>query len=104
PPAPRFSPADPSTLPRRSPGQSITASPPPDRSGPPPGAQPPAETQGDRANRIRGDLADFQLGQREARAATPEVHHSNGLPRREPGQNQGPGPAEGPSGAEAGPA
>ncbi|HEY2242561.1 MAG TPA: ATP-binding protein [Streptosporangiaceae bacterium] len=110
PPVPRFSPADPSTLPRRSPGQSTTASPPPDQSGPPPaaqplpGAQPPAETTGDRADRIRGDLADFRLGQSEAQAAAPAVPHSNGLPRREPGQNQGPGPAEGPSGAEAGPA
>jgi hypothetical protein len=110
PPVPRFSPADPSTLPRRSPGQSTTASPPPDQSGPPPaaqplpGAQPPAETTGDRADRIRGDLADFRLGQSEAQAAAPAVPHSNGLPHREPGQNQGPGPAEGPSGAEAGPA
>jgi hypothetical protein len=99
PPAPRFAPADPSTLPRRSPGQSTTASPPPDRS-----PQAPAETPGNRADRIRGDLADFQLGQREARAATPAGDHGNGLPRREPGQNQGPGLAEGPSGAEAGPA
>jgi hypothetical protein len=106
PPAPRFSPADPATLPRRSPGQSTTASPPPDHSGP----QAAAEAPGARADRIRDDLADFRLGQREARTATPEVHHSNGLPRREPGHhpgpgpNPGPGPAEGPSGAEAGPA
>ncbi|HEX4255891.1 MAG TPA: ATP-binding protein [Streptosporangiaceae bacterium] len=104
PPAPRFSPADPSTLPRRSPGQSTTASPPPDQSGPLPAAQPLAETTGDHADRIRGDLADFRLGQREAQAAASALPHSNGLPRREPGQNQGPGPAEGPSGTEAGPA
>ncbi len=104
PATPRFSPADPSTLPRRSPGQSPTAGPPPGQSGRPPAAQPLAETPGDRADQIRGDLADFRLGQREAQAATPAAPHSNGLPRREPGQNQGPGPAEGPSGAEAGPA
>jgi hypothetical protein len=110
PPAPRFSPADPSTLPQRSRGQRTTASPQLDQPGlqpgPRPGPQPPAETTGDRADRIRGDLADFRLGQREALAASPAMHHSNGLPRREPGQNPGPGPgpAEGPSGAEAGPA
>jgi hypothetical protein len=117
PPAPRFSPADPSLLPRRSPSRSTAVTPPPG----PPGPPPPAEAPGDRAGRIRDDLADFRLGQHEARSARPEVHHSNGLPRREPGQSlepgqspepepgrepgqhPGPGPAEGPSGTEAGP-
>jgi len=55
-----------------------------------------------RADRIRGDLADFRLGQREAQAAGPALPHSNGLPRREPGPT--PGPAEGAAGPEAGPA
>jgi hypothetical protein len=98
PPAPRFAPADPSTLPRRSPGQRTSEAPPPAH------ASPPVEPAGARADRIRGDLADFRLGQSEARAATPEVHHSNGLPRREPGQNLGQDPAGGTPGPEAGPA
>jgi len=102
PPAPRFSPADPSTLPRRSPGQNAAVSPPPDQPGPPAPAETP-EAAGVRAGRIRDDLADFRLGQREARSATPEIHHSNGLPRREPGGTLGEGPDGGPPAADAEP-
>jgi hypothetical protein len=102
PPAPRFSPADPSTLPRRSPGQSTAVSPPPDQPGPLAAAEAP-EATGARAGRIRDDLADFRLGQREARAVTPEIHHSNGLPRRDPGGIPGEGPDGGPPATEAEP-
>jgi Histidine kinase-, DNA gyrase B-, and HSP90-like ATPase len=82
PPAPRFAPADPSMLPRRTPSRGAAAGPPPSTpplSAPPlstplASPQPPAETPGTeaptaRADRIRDDLTDFRLGQNEARAA-----------------------------------
>jgi hypothetical protein len=82
PPAPRFAPADPSTLRQRTPSRGAAAGPPPSTpplSAPPLSAplaspQPPAETPGTeaptaRADRIRDDLTDFRLGQNEARAA-----------------------------------
>jgi hypothetical protein len=97
PPAPRFSAADPSTLPRRTPGQATAVSPPPARLS---GGLTGAEAPDSRADQIRAELADFRLGQREARATAPELHHSNGFPRPNPDQQ----PTDGQKGTEADPA
>jgi hypothetical protein len=130
PPAPRFAPADPSTLPQRTPSRNSNAAPPPRPAASPaaspaarPAANPAAEPEPPtaRADRIRDDLADFRLGQREARAAgpgpasppvppapppvppappapgppsAPELHHSDELSRRNAEQDEGPGAAE----------
>jgi len=96
PPAPRFSPADPSTLPRRTPGQATAVSPPPTPLSP---AATGAEAPDSRADQIRAELADFRLGQRDARATAPELHHSNGFSRPNPEQ----GPADRQGGTEAEP-
>jgi hypothetical protein len=47
-----------------------------------------------RADRIRDELADFQLGQREAQAAAPRPS-SNGIRPRDGEQEDGPNPTEG---------
>jgi len=125
PPPPRFAPADPSTLPQRTPSRAATASPPPR-----PAASPEPESSVSRADRIRDDLSDFRLGQREARSAapgptppapasppappsttpsapppsspgaTPEIHHSDDSGR--PNGVEGERPGEGPGGSQAG--
>jgi hypothetical protein len=107
PPAPRFAPADPSTLPRRTPSRGSTGSPPPGEPPlrapsahpQPPAEKPETEPPTSRAGRIRDDLADFRLGQREAQAAgpapTPGPHHSNEFDRRNGEQDEGPGAADG---------
>jgi hypothetical protein len=128
PPAPRFAPADPSTLPQRTPSRGAAPGPPPSApppsapppSAPPPSAPPPAagtpetEPPASRAGQIRDDLADFRLGQREARAAgpapRPEFHPSDEFGRRNGEQGEGPSaadgmparPAEGDAGSQAG--
>jgi hypothetical protein len=98
PPAPRFAPADPSTLPQRTPSRDAAAGPPP--SAPPPAAGTPETGPPTfRAGQIRDDLADFRLGQREARAAgpapRPEFHPSDEFGRRNGEQGEGPSAADG---------
>jgi hypothetical protein len=74
PAAPRFQPADPAALPRRMPGKPAAAGgmPVPGQAARPtppvPAAGEPSES---RADRIRDELAGFQLGQRAARAGEP---------------------------------
>jgi hypothetical protein len=92
PPAPRFAPADPSMLPQRTPSRGTPAGPPaPTTPASPP---PPPSTPTARADRIRDELADFQLGQREAQAAAPGPV-SNGIRPRDGEQEDGPNPNEG---------
>ncbi|HEY0716416.1 MAG TPA: sensor histidine kinase, partial [Streptosporangiaceae bacterium] len=98
-PAPRFSPADPSMLPRRAPGRATAVNPP----APLPAGAPRADAGDSRADQIRTELADFRLGQSEARATAPEVRHSNGFPRLGPEPGERPGPADGQPGTEAEP-
>ncbi|HEY2278478.1 MAG TPA: ATP-binding protein [Streptosporangiaceae bacterium] len=89
-PVTAVAPADPSMLPQRTPGRGTPAGPPaPTTPAPPPPSAPVA-----RADRIRDELADFQLGQREAQAAAPKPV-SNGIRPRDGDHGDGPNPTEG---------
>jgi hypothetical protein len=96
PPVPRFAPADPSMLPQRTPSRRTPAGPPAPTTPalPPPPSSTPPSTPMARADRIRDELADFQLGQREAQAAAPRPA-SNGIRPRDGEQDDGPHPTEG---------
>jgi hypothetical protein len=94
PPTPRFAPADPSMLPQRTPGRRTPAGPPAPTPPMPPSPSPSTPTPMARADRIRDELADFQLGQREAQAAAPRSA-SNGIRPRDGEQEDGPNPTEG---------
>ena len=94
PPAPRFAPADPSMLPQRTPSRRTPAGPPASATPVPPSPPAPPPTPMARADRIRDELADFQLGQREAQAAAPRPA-SNGIRPRDGEQEDGPNPTEG---------
>jgi hypothetical protein len=106
-------------LPQRTPRRNTPARTPPEHTGSVPPAAP--EAPASRADRIRGELADFRLGQHEAQSKTPgplsspgpalsagspnglpELHHSNGLSRRDGEEDKGPGPAEGEADGQAG--
>ena len=96
PPTPRFAPADPSMLPQRTPGRRTPPGPPAPTTPVPASSPPPSppSTPIARADRIRDELADFQLGQREAQAAAPRPA-SNGIRPRDGEQEDGPNPTEG---------
>ena len=81
---PRFFPADPSGLPRRTPRQPAatngTTAPDAGPGTPAPSALA-AEPGDTRASQIRDDLSGFRLGQRAARGTSvPELHHAGGTP------------------------
>jgi hypothetical protein len=82
---PRFSPADPGGLPRRTPRQPTATNgttAPADADPGTPATSALAADPGDaRASQIRDDLSGFRLGQRAARGTSvPELHHPDGTP------------------------
>jgi hypothetical protein len=83
-------------LPQRTPSRGTPAGPPAPTTpaSPPPPPSTPTPTATARADRIRDELADFQLGQREAQAAAPRPV-SNGIRPRDGEQEDGPNPNEG---------